>query len=264
MWNKSQKIPIMYVYQFNREFCVHLLDHVYIERENTARTRNNYLIFLRTFSSFLVQHLYLKSKPAEGIDTIGRGRLKKERQIISPQDMQRLHDYLNENNKSFLLICYFLHYMLIRPKEIAQLKLSSINIANQTIFIPDNISKNKRDAIVTMPAKVIQLMIDLGYFNYPSNYFIFSADFMPGKSWRDEKSYRDFWSKRVRTTLKFPKEYKFYSLKDTGITAMLRAGYDALSVKEQARHSSLLMTDIYTPQDIKEANHLLLNYTGDL
>ena len=45
---------------------------------------------------------------------------------------------------------------------------------------------------------------------------------------------------------------------------MLRSGCDALSVKEQARHSSLLMTDIYTPQDIKDANPILLNYQGIL
>jgi hypothetical protein len=45
---------------------------------------------------------------------------------------------------------------------------------------------------------------------------------------------------------------------------MLRAGYDTLSVKEQARHSSLLMTDVYTPQDIRDANPLLLNYQGVL
>lgn len=43
---------------------------------------------------------------------------------------------------------------------------------------------------------------------------------------------------------------------------MLRSGCDTLSVKEQARHSSLLMTDIYTPHDIQEANPLLLRYQG--
>ena len=45
---------------------------------------------------------------------------------------------------------------------------------------------------------------------------------------------------------------------------MLRAGCETLSVKEQARHSSLLMTDVYTPQDIKNANPILLNYNGIL
>lgn len=33
--------------------------------------------------------------------------------------------------------------------------------------------------------------------------------------------------------------------------------YDVLSVRDQARHSSILMTDIYTPHDIQEANDLI-------
>lgn len=107
-------------------------------------------------------------------------------------------------------------------------------------------------------------MAELGYFNAPGSYYIFSKDFLPGPEWVNEKTYRDFWSRKIRPALNFPKEYKFYSLKDTGITAMLRAGYDPLSVKEQARHSSLLMTDIYTPQDIRDANPLLLSYKGIL
>lgn len=39
--------------------------------------------------------------------------------------------------------------------------------------------------------------------------------------------------------------------------------YDVLSVRDQARHSSILMTDIYTPHDIQEANDLIKNYQGD-
>lgn len=64
--------------------------------------------------------------------------------------------------------------------------------------------------------------------------------------------------------LKFPKEYKFYSLKDSGITDMLRSGLDPLSVKEQARHSSLQITDAYTPRDVLNANPRLQSYKGIL
>ena len=39
--------------------------------------------------------------------------------------------------------------------------------------------------------------------------------------------------------------------------------YDVLSVRDQARHSSILMTDIYTPHDIQEANSLIKNYQSD-
>ena len=263
-WNSNQKVPIRYIYQFDREFCVRFLDYIYIDRQSSPRTRNNYLAWLRTFSSFLVQHLYLKEKPTDGLESIGKALLIKERKVIAPADMQRLHDWLVENNKNYLLVCYFLHYMLIRPREMAKLRLSDICVAKQTIFVSDIVSKNKKSATVTMPAKIIQLMLELGYFNYPNDYYIFSHGFKPGPDWVNEKTYRDFWSRKVRPALKFPREYKFYSLKDTGITSMLRAGYDALSVKEQARHSSLLMTDVYTPQDIRDANPLLLNYNGIL
>lgn len=146
----------------------------------------------------------------------------------------------------------------------AQLRLGDIHLAKQTVFVADSVSKNKKSAVVTLPAKVIELMVELDVFRNPSNYYLFSDGFRPGPEWRNEKRFRDFWSRFVRKRLRFPKEYKFYSLKDTGITAMLRAGHDALSVKEQARHSSLLMTDIYTPQDIRDANPILLNYKGIL
>lgn len=79
-----------------------------------------------------------------------------------------------------------------------------------------------------------------------------------------ERKYRNFWNTKIVPALNFPPEYKFYSLKDSGITSMLRAGHDPLSVKEQARHSSLSITDLYTPREIKDANPILLNYKGVL
>lgn len=103
-WNDNQRVSIRYVYQFDRAFCVRFLDYVYIERENSPRTRNNYLAFLRSFSAFLVQHLYIKEKPTDGLVSIGKALLKKERKVIAVDDMQRLHDWLQENNRHFLLV----------------------------------------------------------------------------------------------------------------------------------------------------------------
>ena len=87
---------------------------------------------------------------------------------------------------------------------------------------------------------------------------------MPGKDRKSEKQFRDYWQRYVRKNLKLTDRYKFYSLKDTGITNMLRANTDILTVRDQARHSSILITDRYTPKDIQNANSLLLNYHGVL
>lgn len=42
---------------------------------------------------------------------------------------------------------------------------------------------------------------------------------------------------------------------------MLRK-YDTLTVRDQARHADILMTDTYTPHDIQEANKLILKHEG--
>lgn len=262
-FNLMKRVPITYIYQFDKDFCLELLDEVYINRDNTAYTRDNYLSFLRQFSQYCIGKNYLKINPTEGISILGRKFKKKGRTIIEQHHLNQLNEYLEHKNKHFLLACYILYYCFIRPAEMARLTIGNISLIKQTIFVEDKISKNRKDGIITLPAKVIHLMLDLGIFNYPSHYHLFSTGFIPGKEKVSEKIFRDWWARHVRKDLNFPESYKFYSLKDTGITNMLRH-YDVLSVRDQARHSSILMTDIYTPHDIQEANDLIKNYVGEL
>lgn len=262
-WNKSLQVGYIYIYQFDRTFVQKFLEHVYIERDNSAQTRDNYLTFLRVFSSFLTQHGYLKTKPTEGIAVLGRRAIKKGRSAIADADMIRLREYLTHKNKHYLLACNILHYCFIRPKEMSKIQLKHISLKNQTLFIPDENSKNRKDGTVTLSANVINMMIDLRVFDSDDECFLFSDQFMPGKFERSEKAFRDYWTRWVRKDLKFPAKYKFYSLKDTGITNMLRK-QDKITVRDQARHSSILMTDIYTPHDLMEANDLIKNYEGVL
>lgn len=49
----------------------------------------------------------------------------------------------------------------------------------------------------------------------------------------------------MRKALKLPDEYQLYSLKDTAINSMLKAGVDDLSVMQAAGHKDLSMTTIY-------------------
>lgn len=258
-WNEKQQVPLTYIYQFDSTTVQLFLEHIYIDRDNSPQTRDNYLMWLRSFSTWLVQKKYLKSKPAEGIVSLGKRSRKKTRTVISEGDMLRIKDYLVVKNKHYLLACYILFYCLIRPKEMSKIRICDISIRRQTLFIPDDNSKNRKDGTVTVPAKVLQLMIDLNIFNYPGDYFLFSKNFEPGKDYKSEKSFRDFWLRYLREDLKLPANYKFYSLKDTGITSMLRK-HPSISVRDQARHSSLLTTEMYTPHDIQEANAMIAKH----
>jgi integrase len=139
----------------------------------------------------------------------------------------------------------------------SRLKIKDINLKNRTIVITSEQSKNRRTAPITLPLKIIHLMIDLKIFDYPGDYFLFSKKMMPGEEYQSEKQFRDFWLHYIRKPMNLPGKYKFYSLKDTGVTMMLRANTDILSVRDQARHSSILITDTYTPHDIAKANPLI-------
>ncbi len=241
----TKKRPTYYVYQFDRKFCVDFLDYVFIERNNSAQTRNNYLNFLRVFSGFLVDKGYLQSKPTDGISPISKRLYKKERECIPLDVIGRIADYCRANDPHFLLACYLLYYCFIRPVEMTRLRVRDFNLKSGTVTIPAECSKNKKKQTITLPKKVILYAVALGVFSAPIDDFIFSNKLRPGQDEIDPKIFRDHW-RNLRRPLGLKREWKFYSLKDTGITAMLKAKLPAIEVRDQARHSSLEITEIYT------------------
>ena len=263
-WKEKEKVNLFYSYQFDHRMVGQFLDYVFIDRNNTLRTRNNYLSWLKTFCKYLVERGYVPNDPTKSYSVVKRRGQVKNRDVIPDDVLTIMHSWLWEHNRHYLLACYMLHYLFIRPREMSYIKVEDFSVKRKTLFLHGNITKNHHDAVLTVPDHVLRLMNDLRVFNNPGSYYLFGDDFMPGAERRNEKCFRDYWTRVLRKELNLSDRYKFYSLKDTGITNMLRANTDILTVRDQARHSSILITDIYTPKDIKEANKLLLNYKGVL
>lgn len=260
LYNKNLKRPIIYIYQLDEKFLQDFVEYIYVERNNVAQTHDNYIRVLRVFCKFLVKQGYQQRNAADALTLFGRRAYKKGRTTIPEKDLQRLHAYLTDRNPYYLLACYVEFYCLIRPKEMALIKIRDISFKNRTILIRAENAKNRKDAVVTLNAKVINLMLDLKIYQYHQDCYLFSDKYMPGVVKKEGKIFRDYWNLHVKKDLKFPDTYKFYSLKDSGVTMMLRGKVDSLSVRDQARHSSILMTDKYTPHDIQEANPVLESF----
>jgi integrase len=262
-FNNEKPRPITYIYQFNLDFCNSFIDYIWLDKGSSGTTRDNYLVWLRSFSAFLYSKQYIQSDPTVSIKSLGKKKGKKTRTVISPENMKLLKEYCEIKNKHYLLACYIIYYCFIRPREMSYIKLEHISVKRGTIFIPDYSSKNKKDGIVTLPDKVLKLMVELDIFKYPSSYYLFGKGMLPCENRHSDKQIRDYWSNHIRKDLNFPKNYKFYSLKDTGITDLIRSNKDLISVRDQARHYSLVMTDIYTPKDIMEANELIKSHSSN-
>ena len=256
----STKASITYTYQFNQAFIESFLDYIYYDRDNSPRTRNNYLNWLGSFSAWMVGRNLVKDTGIEHIKKLPE--YDKKRKPLEKSDMKVLHDYLSVQNPSFLLACQVHYYSLVRPGELSWIKISDICLKDQTMFISRDISKNRKDAKVTLPIKVLNNMIDMGYFNYPSHYYLFGHDFRPAEQHADARIFRDEWAK-IRKALNWPDCYQFYSLKDTGITDTIdKVGLTV--AKDQARHSDISTTNQYVRKEQLRAHPELMNFDGDL
>jgi len=259
-FNKTLTVPLTYAYQFDRVFVEDYLDYCYIDRGCSPATRNNYLSWLQALSSWLIGHGYIAKDPTVGVEKLREP--EKERKPLSAEAMVRLREYLEQTDRYYLLACMVHYYTLVRPKEMSYIRIGDINVKEQTLFIPGVISKNHKDGKVTLPAVVLLMMIDLGVFNAPSDFYLFGRDFMPSAERGTPKMFRDRWAK-VRRVLHFPSSYKFYSLKDTGITDTVEK-VGLVVAKDQARHSSIATTNRYIRKEQMKAQPELKNFEGSL
>jgi len=255
---------VTYVFQLDKQLMSRFLDYVFIDRGNSIQTRNNYLAWLRTFCSWLLQRGFVNENPTAGLVLVNKRNRAKNRTAIDDNYLKRIHTYLDNNNKYFLLACYFLHYLFVRPREMSFLRIGDISVKSCSLTLHGNGTKNRKDAVLTIPKKVMNLMIELKVLSEPSSYYLFSNKFKPGEKRCSEKQFRDYWNRYVRKDLGLSAEYKFYSLKDTGITNMLKSNMDVLSVRDQARHSSISITDMYTPANVNKVNKAILDYEDEL
>lgn len=257
-WNNKQITPIYFAYQFDHRTLVRFTDWLWIDRKLSVTTRDNYVTWLKLIGDFLKEKDYCSENPADRLKLMGnKVKHDKNRTVIPKEQMIRLSQWCADNNPYFQLACYILYYCFVRPKEMTFIQIHHLNIYKGTLYIPGPNSKNGKSGTVTLPDRVVKLMVNLDIFSAPGDYYLFSKNMRPGKVYIKPKQFSDYWMSRVRPQLNFPEEWKFYSLKDTGITDLIQDHTDLLSVRNQARHHSLLMTDIYTPHDIAEANEVI-------
>lgn len=243
----EKKLDITFALQLNKEICVKYLDWVYLDRKNSARTRNNHLIFLRLFCNYLLQRGILAENP-----TIGIKNLKKtaKKRIYIPTDVRlEIKKELIQWENGFYCLCMTIYYCMIRNTELRKIRVENINFEKSSIIIPDYISKNKKTEVVTIPVPLMALLVEHCKNAKPQDYLFSSENFYPGNKQMAIRKIQYAWEK-LRDKINFKKEYQFYSLKDTGISDLFFAGLQSIKIRNQARHSSVTITELYTPKNM--------------
>ncbi len=242
----------MYMINFTKKVAKEFLQSQY-DRGLSGRTYNNYLIGYRAMFNWFVNYDYCKVNPFSGI--VKKHEKGKQRiQFFDIDTRNKIRDHLEKNNYNFMVCCLLAYHALIRPKEITFLKIKNIDFNNGQIHISGEYSKNKKDRHPTIPTVLIDELKRLNLQDIDPNHYLFSYGLIPGNIRLDERRIAKYWDK-LRNDLNLPKDYKFYSLRDSGIIHLIQKGVPLNEVMEQADHSSLEITSVYAksarPQILK-------------
>lgn len=213
------------------------LDWVFYDRGVSPRTRNNYRTWLRSFCSWL----RLTPNPMDDIKPMREpGKI---RQPLPAVTLRRIKEYLVLHDRHFLLAVMLEYYTFIRPGELSELRIGDIDVKRHAIHVRASISKNGKAEMVGLNNGIVSLMRELGTLKAPKEWYLFSCRLRPGIVKLDSRMFRDRWA-RLRVKLGIPREYQFYSLKDSGIRDLANSAGIVIA-RDQARHSSIAVTNKY-------------------
>lgn len=241
-WVDEKPIPLIYLYQLDTATISDFLDYLIIEKDVSACTRNNYLQWLSTFCTYLVEKGAMSANPTKEIRKLRESQ--KFREQLSSVQLRMMREFLMKHNRHFLLACMMEYYTFIRPEELSCIKIEDISIKGQRVRLSGKFTKNRKNGMVGLNDEIIKLMIDLDIFSHTSSDYLFGTpDFRPSPKKQSGRIFRNAF-KKLRGYLGWPACYQFYSLKDTGIRDLANAE-GIVVARDQARHSDISTTNKY-------------------
>ena len=256
----SMRVPVNVISQLDKVFVSDFLDYIVLDRDLSARTRNNYKIWLSSLFEWLKQKQSVSENYAQGIPAVKEDA--KQRTALTESELKRLSAYLADTDKHYLLAVMMEYYTFVRPSELVQIKLSNISIEKQSLFVPGAISKNRRDGLVGINAHILRLMNELHIFDCPGDFYLFGKDFTPSARRADSRIFREKFV-AVRQALGLDATKQFYSLKDSGIRDLANAE-GIVVARDQARHTDIATTNRYLVGDGLSVHEETKKFRGNL
>lgn len=229
------------VSSFNRVMATNFMDYIMQDRGLRGRSYNNRLKQARAFFSYAIEKLYCTENP---FATIKTKREDGKKRILVPNDVRKkIYQYWKKRNENYIVLCELVFSALIRPKECWRLHVSDLMLSERYIEISEDDSKTHYRRSPSLTPELVSRLEKMTHHADKSDY-LFSEGYRPGKKQMAYSRFRKDWQD-MREVLGLPDEMQLYSLRDTGISEMLKGGIDALSVMQHADHHDLSITTRY-------------------
>lgn len=246
-WLKGYfRSDIVYVVQVDKLCASSFMQYVQFGKGVSVRTWNNYLNGITTIFNWMIEYNYHSINPFAGIRK--KAAPVKRRMYLNEVERAKVKKYLEANNRPFLRVVLMSYFTLLRRLELTKLKVGDIDLKKGLVRVWSENTKNKRDAVITIPAALRPWLEEMKLDNYPKGWQLFGHDFLPAKIGIPDKRISDIWLK-MRKDLRMSARIQFMSLRDTGIKNLLASGVQIDDVMKHARHHSLEVTKTYLVHD---------------
>ncbi|MFN3802349.1 tyrosine-type recombinase/integrase [Belliella pelovolcani] len=239
-WLKIHDLEFMPLQAVTHDHCDDFMQHLRKKRKIGNVTFNNYLGFFKWTFNYLVDQGKLDKSPADKLKAV---KTEESEKVSFPKDIKsQLLEAYQEKDPALHIFAQYIYYTFIRPTELRKLQVR--HVMDKTIFIPGNISKNKKSEHVLITPAMEKLLEKLEVRKYPAHYYLIGLEGKPSKKGVSHNHFTNHHLK-IRKELKLMTNYTLYCWKHTGVVDTYLATLDLEFVSRHCRHSSLDMTKRY-------------------
>jgi len=246
-WLKREKYHQLAPENFTKGYASEYMDYIYMEKDVSSITYNNYLMYARMFFNDFIEKDWCAKNPFQHIKP-KKSPNKSERVPLTLEERKKVKEYFLEKNPYYLLCILLIFHSGIRRTELTKIKVDDIDFENKVIVVKNTTAKTKRQRYASMPSEVIRFMLTLKINEAPSRYFLIGNEWMPGDSAISPKRLTKAWA-RARIKLKLHPKAQLYSVRKTG---GIQKAEDKISVQA--------LKDFFGHSDLKTAAHYLENH----
>lgn len=245
-WLESRNFHELDISVIDQPLIVEFFNHLIIENALSKTSVDNYRQILIKAFHFIGKQPDRKTliNPCYDLPTTKR---------INDHTPQPIHEidilpFLTEigaRDQQLLLAVSFQYYCYLRPgKELRLLQIGDIDFGRGRIRVKAITAKTVERWVIIPDVFLSELREKFNLTSWPRNYFVFGSNGEPGPDHLGKNNLRYRFNK-IRTDLKMPNMYKFYSWKHTGNIAADEAGIPRREIQNQDGHASMITTENY-------------------
>ena len=179
------------------------------------------------------------------------------------EDLSILLPVIQSEDPQLYLAAMLQYFCFIRPgDELLTMRVKQINFSAQSISIPKNVAKKRKERTVEIPTQIYQLLIKQGVQHYGKEVFVIGPFGRPGNKRIGVNTLRERFNK-YRDRLGLSTSYKWYSFKHTGAGKLLESGATIAELMNQLGHTDIASTYRYIRRHFGERSERVRNNFPD-